>query len=273
MKLRVLIADPNREFQQMMTTLLSKERDMEAADVASDGLEALAKVKTLRPDVVLLDLVQPRLDGLGVLRRLAAQENAPPVLVLTGFVNAHVIAECSELGAAYFMPKPCDTAELIQRLRKCTETKKKPPDGQNVSGQSLNTWPGEKYMSYPLESAVTDLIHEIGIPAHIKGYQYIREGIIMSVKDPEMLNYITKFLYPTIAQKYRTTTSSVERAIRHAIEVAWNRGKLDSMEELFGYNVNSGKGKPTNSEFIALLSDKFRLEYRMKGYEITQFSA
>ena len=154
MKLRVLIADPNREFQQMMTALLSQERDMEAADVSSDGLEALTKIKTLRPDVVLLDLVQPRLDGLGVLRRLAAQENAPPVLVLTGFVNSHVIAECSELGAAYFMPKPCDTAELIQRLRKCAGKEKKPPDEPAGSA-----WPGEKYMSYPLESAVTDIIH------------------------------------------------------------------------------------------------------------------
>ena len=124
-----------------------------------------------------------------------------------------------------------------------------------------------------LENDVTKMIRSIGIPAHIKGYQYIREGIILSIKDPETLNYITKYLYPTIAQKYHTTTSSVERAIRHAIEVAWNRGKLDTMENLFGYSVNSGKGKPTNSEFIALIADKFRLEYRMKGYPFGQFSA
>ena len=255
MKLRVLIADPNREFQQMMTALLSKERDMEAADVASDGLEALAKVKTLRPDVVLLDLVQPRLDGLGVLRRLAAQENAPPVLVLTGFVNAHIIAECSELGAAYFMPKPCDTAELIQRLRKCTETKKKPPDGQNVSGQSLNTWPGDKYMSYPLESAVTDLLHEIGIPAHIKGYQYLREAILFTLRDGDAVTGITKVLYPEIAKRFSTTSTCVERAMRRAIEVAWDRGDEEVRQKIFRGTISGNKGKPTNGEFIAMIAE------------------
>ena len=255
MKLRVLIADPNREFQQMMTALLSKERDMEAADVASDGLEALAKVKTLRPDVVLLDLVQPRLDGLGVLRRLAAQENAPPVLVLTGFVNSHVIAECSELGAAYFMPKPCDTAELIQRLRKCTEMKKKPPDGQNVSGQSLNTWPGDKYMNYPLESAVTDIIHEIGVPAHIKGYQYLREAILFTLRDGDAVTGITKVLYPEIAKRFSTTSTCVERAMRRAIEVAWDRGDEDVRQKIFRGTISGNKGKPTNSEFIAMIAE------------------
>ena len=255
MKLRVLIADPNREFQQMITALLSQERDMEAADVSSDGLEALTKIKTLRPDVVLLDLVQPRLDGLGVLRRLAAQENAPPVLVLTGFVNAHVIAECSELGAAYFMPKPCDTAELIQRLRKCTETKKKPPDGQNVSGQSLNTWPGDKYMSYPLESAVTDLLHEIGIPAHIKGYQYLREAILFTLRDAEASAGITKVLYPEIAKRFSTTSTCVERAMRRAIEVAWDRGDEDVRQKIFRGTISGNKGKPTNGEFIAMIAE------------------
>jgi two-component system response regulator (stage 0 sporulation protein A) len=116
-----------------------------------------------------------------------------------------------------------------------------------------------------LESDVTDIIRDIGIPAHIKGYQYIREGIIMSVKDANMLNYITKLLYPTIAKKYRTTSSSVERAIRHAIEVAWTRGKIEVIEEMFGYTVSAGKGKPTNSEFIALIADKLRLEYKMRA--------
>ena len=255
MKLRVLIADPNREFQQMMTALLSRERDMEVADVSSDGLETLAKVKTLRPDVVLLDLVQPRLDGLGVLRRLAAQENAPPVLVLTGFVNSHVIAECSELGAAYFMPKPCDTAELIQRLRKCTETKKKPPDGQNVSGQSLNTWPGDKYMSYPLESAVTDLLHEIGIPAHIKGYQYLREAILFTLREADASAGITKVLYPEIAKRFSTTSTCVERAMRRAIEVAWDRGDEEVRQKIFRGTISGNKGKPTNGEFIAMIAE------------------
>ena len=250
MKLRVLIADPNREFQQMMAALLSRERDMEAADVSSDGLETLAKVKALRPDVVLLDLVQPRLDGLGVLRRLAAQENAPPVLVLTGFVNSHVIAECSELGAAYFMPKPCDTAELIQRLRKCTETKKKPPDGQASAARTEM-----KYMNYPLESAVTELIHEIGVPAHIKGYQYLREAILFTLRSAEASAGITKVLYPEVAKRFSTTPTCVERAMRRAIEVAWDRGDEEIRQKIFRGTVSANKGKPTNSEFIAMIAE------------------
>lgn len=250
MKLRVLIADPNREFQQMMAALLSKERDMEAADVSSDGLETLAKVKALRPDVVLLDLVQPRLDGLGVLRRLAAQENAPPVLVLTGFVNSHVIAECSELGAAYFMPKPCDTGELIARLRKCTETKKKPPDGQASAARTEM-----KYMNYPLESAVTELIHEIGVPAHIKGYQYLREAILFTLRSAEASAGITKVLYPEVAKRFSTTPTCVERAMRRAIEVAWDRGDEEIRQKIFRGTVSANKGKPTNSEFIAMIAE------------------
>ena len=250
MKLRVLIADPNREFQQMMTALLSRERDMEAADVSSDGLETLAKVKALRPDVVLLDLVQPRLDGLGVLRRLAAQENAPPVLVLTGFVNAQVVAECSELGAAYFMPKPCDTAELIQRLRKCTETKKKPPDGQASAARTEM-----KYMNYPLESAVTELIHEIGVPAHIKGYQYLREAILFTLRNADASAGITKVLYPEVAKRFSTTPTCVERAMRRAIEVAWDRGDEEIRQKIFRGTVSANKGKPTNSEFIAMIAE------------------
>ena len=250
MKLRVLIADPHREFQQMMAALLSRERDMEVAVVSSDGLETLAKVKTLRPDVVLLDLVQPRLDGLGVLRRLAAQENAPPVLVLTGFVNSHVIAECSELGAAYFMPKPCDTEELIARLRKCTETKKKPPDGQASAARTEM-----KYMNYPLESAVTDLIHEIGVPAHIKGYQYLREAILFTLRSADASAGITKVLYPEVAKRFSTTSTCVERAMRRAIEVAWDRGDEEVRQKIFRSTVSANKGKPTNSEFIAMIAE------------------
>ena len=250
MKLRVLIADPNREFQQMMTALLSKEREMEAADVVSDGLEALAKVNALRPDIVLLDLVQPRLDGLGVLRRLAAQENAPPVLVLTGFVNAAVIAECSELGAAYFMPKPCDTAELIQRLRKYAQMRNIPPAGQSKAA------PAEvKYMNYPLESAVTDLIHEIGVPAHIKGYQYLREAILFTLRDADASAGITKVLYPEIAKRFSTTSTCVERAMRRAIEVAWDRGDEEVRQKIFRSTVSANKGKPTNGEFIAVIAE------------------
>ena len=250
MKLRVLIADPNREFQQMMTALLSRERDMEAADVSSDGLETLSKIKTLRPDVVLLDLVQPRLDGLGVLQRLASQESAPPVLVLTGFVNSHVIAECASLGAAYFMPKPCDTAELIQRLRKYAQMRNIPPAGQVKAVRAE-----EKYMNYPLESAVTDMLHEIGVPAHIKGYQYLREGILLTLRDGKTVTGITKVLYPEVAKKFSTTSTCVERAMRHAVEVAWDRGDEEARQKIFRGTVSANKGKPTNGEFIAMIAE------------------
>ena len=256
MKLRVLIADPNREFQQIMTEQLSGERDMEAADVASDGLEALAKIKSLRPDIVLLELVQPRLDGLGVLRRLAAQEGAPPVVVLTGFVNAHVIAECARFGAAYFLPKPCDTAELIAHLRQCAQSKDKPPAGQNVpSGQSEPAKPGGEYMNHPLENVVTDIIHEIGVPAHIKGYQYLREGILFTIRDAGSVAGITKVLYPEIARKFSTSPTCVERAMRHAIEVAWDRGDEDVRQKIFRGAVSGNRGKPTNGEFIAMIAE------------------
>ena len=260
-KIRVLIADPNEDFQLLMKSLLSQEGDMEAAGTSSDGSEALAKIEALRPDVVLLELVQPRLDGLGVLRKLAEKDSAPPVVVLTGFVNAHVVAECAELGAAYFLSKPCDTPELIQRLRQCAQAGKKPLP---VTGarSSAAIAPEAKADNASLESVVTDIIHEIGVPAHIKGYQYLREAIMMSVEDSEMMGSITKILYPTIAKKYRTTASRVERAIRHAIEVAWNRGRMETLDDMFGYTINTGKGKPTNSEFIALIADKIRLKYR-----------
>ena len=255
-KIRVLIADPNEDFQLLMKSLLSQEGDMEAAGTSSDGSDALAKIEALHPDVVLLELVQPRLDGLGVLRKLAEKDSAPPVVVLTGFVNAHVVAECAELGAAYFLSKPCDTPELIQRLRQCAQAGKKP--------LSAAIAPEAKADNASLESVVTDIIHEIGVPAHIKGYQYLREAIILTINDMDAINAVTKVLYPEVAKKFSTTPSRVERAIRHAIEVAWSRGKMDTIDELFGYTINNGKGKPTNSEFIALIADKIRLEYKVR---------
>ena len=241
-KIRVLIADPNEDFQLLMKSLLSQEGDMEAAGTSSDGSDALAKIEALHPDVVLLELVQPRLDGLGVLRKLAEKDSAPPVVVLTGFVNAHVVAECAELGAAYFLSKPCDTPELIQRLRQCAQTGKKP---LSVTGtrSSAAIAPEAKADNASLESVVTDIIHEIGVPAHIKGYQYLREAIILTINDPE------------VAKKFSTTPSRVERAIRHAIEVAWDRGDVETLQKFFGYTVSGIKGKPTNSEFIAMIAD------------------
>ena len=238
-KIRVLIADPNEDFQLLMKNLLSQEPDMEAAGTSSDGSDALAKIEALHPDVVLLELVQPRLDGMGVLRKLSEKESAPPVLVLTGFVNAHVVAECANLGAAYFMSKPCDTAELMQRLRQSAQTGKKPfpVTASRVSAAA----PEPKADNASLESVVTDIIHEIGVPAHIKGYQYLREAIILTINDMDAINAVTKVLYPEVAKKFSTTPSRVERAIRHAIEVAWDRGDVETLQKFFGYTVSGVK--------------------------------
>ena len=252
-KIRVLIADPNEDFQLLMKNLISHEADMEAVGTSSDGSDALAKIEALHPDVVLLELVQPRLDGMGVLRKLSEKESVPPVLILTGFVNAHVVAECANLGAAYFMSKPCDTAELMQRLRQSAQTGRKPLP---VTGsRTPAAAPEAKADNASLESVVTDIIHEIGVPAHIKGYQYLREAIILTINDMDAINAVTKVLYPEVAKKFSTTPSRVERAIRHAIEVAWDRGDVETLQKFFGYTVSGIKGKPTNSEFIAMIAD------------------
>ena len=198
---------------------------MEAAGVSSDGLETLSLIQTARPDVVLLDLIQQRLDGLAILRRLAGREDAPPVLVLTGFVNAAVVAECAKLGAAYFIPKPCDTAALMQCLRQCAK----------AGGKSPAAVAAPAPVPAHLESAVTDVLHEIGVPAHVKGYQYLREGILFTIRDADPTAGITKVLYPTVAKKFSSTPSCVERSMRHAIDIAWNRGDEDVQEKILRF--------------------------------------
>ena len=226
--IKVLVVDDNKRIVTILKEALERETDMEVVGTASDGEEALHKISALRPDVVLLDLIMPKVDGLGVMER---------------------------------MKKGAPTLAPVRAV------------GQNEKGRDrneqrvINTVFENKHrrMEDSLESDVTDVIHEIGVPAHIKGYQYLRDAIIMSVNDNEMLGAITKVLYPTIARNYKTTSSRVERAIRHAIEVAWSRGRMETIEELFGYTVNSGKGKPTNSEFIALIADKIRLEYKLRA--------
>ena len=251
-KIRVLIADPNEDFQLLMKSLLSQEGDMEAAGVSSDGLETLSLIQTARPDVVLLDLIQQRLDGLAILRRLAGREDAPPVLVLTGFVNAAVVAECARLGAAYFIPKPCDPGALLQCLRQYAKAEKRPPAA--VPGLA----PAPKVPAPApahLESAVTDVLHEIGVPAHVKGYQYLREGILFTIRDADSTAGITKVLYPTVAKKFSSTPSCVERSMRHAIDIAWNRGDEDVQEKIFCGAFSGSTGRPTNGEFIATIAE------------------
>ena len=263
--IKVLVVDDNKRIVRILKEALERESDMKVVGTASDGEEALRKISTLRPDVVLLDLIMPKVDGLGVMERMkkGAPTLSPEFVVVSAVSQERVTENAFRLGAAYYILKPFDTRVVVSRVRAVGQNEKDGEQGQRV----INTVFENKHrrMEDTLESDVTDVIHEIGVPAHIKGYQYLRDAIIMSVNDSEMLGAITKVLYPTIARNYKTTSSRVERAIRHAIEVAWSRGRMETIEELFGYTVNSGKGKPTNSEFIALIADKIRLEYKLRA--------
>ena len=259
--IKVLVVDDNGRIVNLLKDAITKETDMDVVATANDGEEALKKIEVYNPDVVLLDLIMPRIDGLGVMERLKEKKkitSVPKIIVISAVSQESVTENAFMLGAAYYILKPFDTQMVLSRTS---------VNEENAENHVINTIyeNGNKMLkkSYNLEADVTDIIHEIGVPAHIKGYQYLRDAIIMSVNDDEMLGAITKRLYPTIAKNHKTTSSRVERAIRHAIEVAWSRGKVDTIEELFGYTVSSGKGKPTNSEFVALISDKIRLEYKM----------
>lgn len=265
--IRVLIVDDNKRIVSILKDALEKEEDMEVAGTATDGEEALRLISVVKPDVVLLDLIMPKIDGLGVLERLKKREieHRPEIIVVSAVSQENVTENAFELGAAYYILKPFDNRVVLSRIRALRQqagVQEEKKENKVISTVFENR---NRRLANSLEADVTDIIHEIGIPAHIKGYQYLRDAIIMSVGDTEMLGSITKVLYPTIAKRYKTTPSRVERAIRHAIEVAWSRGKVETIEDLFGYTVNSGKGKPTNSEFIALIADKIRLEYKMRA--------
>lgn len=271
-KLHILIADSNRQNTLDLKRFLETRGEIGKIDVASDGLEACQMILQEKPDVVLLDVILPSLDGLGVLERVNMEwngNNRPSFIYITS-ISTQSLVECAvKLGASYFVLRPFQPESIYRRIlqMKRGETRTL---AENQQGRRARYYYGaqnpegyEEENDDRLENDVTRIIRELGIPAHIKGYQYIREGIIMSVNDMNMLNFITKLLYPSIAKKYKTTSSSVERAIRHAIEVAFSRGQVEILEDMFGYTVSAGKGKPTNSEFIALIADKLRLEYKM----------
>ena len=257
-KTRILIADANPDFSSLMSDLIAAEKDMEVVGSADNGVDALALIGELQPDVLLLDLVLPKLDGLELLRRLGESDCRVRVIVLSGFVNGQVVSECSALGADYFISKPCDPAGLLIRIRQLGggERGESPSAGYELGAAR------QSRSDANLESVVTDIIHEIGVPAHIKGYQYLREAIILTIRDMDMINAVTKVLYPEVARKFATTPSRVERAIRHAIEVAWDRGDIEVLQKFFGYTVSNIKGKPTNSEFIAMIADSLTLRQK-----------
>ena len=258
-KIRILLADANPDFAKLLAETLAAEHDMELVGAAADGPEALSALQSLKPDLLLLDLVLPKLDGLEVLRRLPETGCKCPVIVLSGFMNGQVVADCAALGAAYFMPKPCDTAALLERVRQIGGS-----GAEDASLEGIDCRPAARIsrQEADLEATVTDIIHEIGVPAHIKGYQYLREAIILTIKDMDIINAVTKVLYPEVAKRFSTTPSRVERAIRHAIEVAWDRGDIEVLQKYFGYTVSNIKGKPTNSEFIAMIADSLTLRQK-----------
>lgn len=249
-KIKILIADADEEYRLLTSDSLSEEEDFEVIASVSNGSEALEMISKTKPDVVLLGLVMSKLDGMGVLKALAESGSAanPRTIVITKFHNDRVMEDVSALGADYFMIKPFDPPALYSNIRRLA-----------AKSRSLERKPARK-SEQSLEATVTDIIHEIGVPAHIKGYQYLRTAIILSINDMEMINAVTKMLYPEVARKYNTTPSRVERAIRHAIEVAWDRGDLETLQRFFGYTISNIKGKPTNSEFIAMIADKLQLQ-------------
>lgn len=262
-KITVAIVDDNERIVNLLETILKEDNDVEVVGKADNGIDALTIIKEKSPDVVLLDLIMPKLDGLGVLEKVKHNsefKKTPAFIVVTAIGQEGVTENAFELGASYYIMKPFDNNIILSRIKQI-KGESKLIDNHRVSTFENKT----SYIERNLETDVTNIIHEIGVPAHIKGYQYLRDAIMMSVNDSEMLNSITKLLYPSIAKQHKTTPSRVERAIRHAIEVAWSRGKMDTIDDLFGYTVSNGKGKPTNSEFVALIADKIRLEYKFRS--------
>ena len=257
---KLLLADAGEDFRLLCKEALREEEGIELLGLAGDGETLLRLIEEKQPDVVLMDMILPKVDGYGVLRSLSRREGyRPAVIVLSAFANDRVINDAASLGAYYFISKPCDFEEIFDRVRAVGRS--------SEASRGVVSLPAEQREKPEkrIDTLVTEIIHEIGIPAHIKGYQYIREAIVEVVADMGLINAVTKALYPQVAKKYNTTPSRVERAIRHAIEVAWDRGDIEVLQRYFGYTVSGVKGKPTNSEFIALIADKLQL--RLKEQE------
>ncbi len=262
-KISVVIADDNTEFAQIVRNFLNAKGDVEVKALASDGHEAFELIKDIKPDVALLDIIMPKLDGLGILEKLNSVADMKTKKIVLSAIGQDTITQKSlMLGAEYYMVKPFDLELLYQRIKEVKKGLVEVPN--KVFSKNIKAYyaPLEPLSKDSLETSITDIIHEVGVPAHIKGYQYIREAIMLAVDDMEVINSVTKLLYPTLARKFKTTPSRVERAIRHAIEVAWARGEMDVNNQMFGNTISSTKGKPTNSEFIAMIADRLRLEMK-----------
>ena len=242
-RIKIMLADADTEASEMLREALEKTGRFTVVASTGDGCEVLPLVSKTKPDILVLDLVMPGLDGLNIMQRM--ERNDRPLILATSSIGTHeIIAQAGDLGAAMFIRKPYLEDAMVDSLLRLAEK----------ADPKLHA-PG-------LEELVTSIIHEVGVPAHIKGYQYVREAIMITVEDMDVINSVTKVLYPEVAKRYHTTSSRVERAIRHAIEVAWDRGDLETLQKFFGYTVSNAKGKPTNSEFIAMISDRIRLKLK-----------
>lgn len=259
-QVNVAIADDNERILDLLEEIINMDKELHVVGKAKNGEEMCQIIRNKQPDVVLLDLIMPKMDGLTVMEKINRDKNVqkrPDFIVVTAVGQERITEDAFNRGANYYIMKPFNNEMLLNRIK----TVRRPVRSCEKRNDELSSQ--VPYIREgDLENRVTNLLHEIGIPAHIKGYHYLRDSIIMAVQDMDVLNAITKVLYPTVAKRYQTTSSRVERAIRHAIEVAWNRGKLDTLDELFGYTVSTGKGKPTNSEFVALIADTIQLEYK-----------
>ena len=253
----VVIADNSEEFCAGLTAALSRTEGFQVIGTANDGQQAIRCVTEKKPDVLVLDLMLAKQDGISVLKAISGLEKRPVVFATSGFITDYVASAAANLGVRYLMLKPCDLSALVERMEEVRSVSSKQLPANRSGGNN------------GIEAMVTGIIHEIGVPAHIKGYQYLREAIIIAVGDMDVINAITKVLYPQVAKTFQTTPSRVERAIRHAIEVAWDRGDLDTLQRFFGYTVSNTKGKPTNSEFIALIADKLQLQ--LKNQQVANF--
>lgn len=244
---KVLVADSSEAFgKQCVRTM--RGHGMEAECTEKDGRKLIDAVAKTQPDVVVMDVFMPNLDAIGVIRNLktGGMKRLPKFIVVSGFDNPTLEAEVMAAGTDYYFLRPFDYDEMAKRILVLNGGRRETPSAEGTS----------------LEMKVTQTLHQIGVPAHIKGYQYLREAILMAINDEESINAVTKLLYPGVAKKYATTSSRVERAIRHAIEVAWDRGDVEVLNSYFGYTIQSSRGKPTNSEFVAMIADKFRLQLK-----------
>ena len=246
---KILIADTGEEFRRSFIENLGSEPDIQVVGETGDGEELLRMVREKQPDLIIMEIVLAKMDGIEVLDALGniELERRPRVIILSSFARGSMAQLAADKGADHYMTKPCRVSTVCERIRQLT-------------GNSQME--DERDRSRNLESMVTAIIHDVGVPAHIKGYQYLREAILIAVADMDVINAVTKVLYPEVAKRFNTTASRVERAIRHAIEVAWDRGDLETLQKYFGYTVSNVKGKPTNSEFIAMIADRLQLQQK-----------